>query len=309
MVEDVALRADAVTGRPRILPRGRVVLALVVAALLSAVAMSLVFPMLKPQEPVAAPSTDPGLIHVHGLGVDPADGAVYAASHGGLFRLPDDVSGTAVRVADRWQDTMGFTVVGPNRFLASGHPDLREDKPVLLGLVESSDAGRTWQPLSLEGRSDFHGLQVVGARLFGYDSTAGRLLVTRDRQRWESRAKGDLTALAVKPTGDGRVLLAAGSDGRLRRSDDDGRSFYAVPGGPRVTSLSWPGSGPVYGVTLKGALVTSADDGLTWQQRGAVDGPAEALVAADSSTLYVATESGIYMPSDGGITFKLRYET
>jgi hypothetical protein len=72
--------------------------------------------------------SDPGLIHVHGLGVDAADGGVYAATHSGLFRLPDGSSGPAVRVADRWQDTMAFTVVGPNQFIASGHPDLREDK-------------------------------------------------------------------------------------------------------------------------------------------------------------------------------------
>jgi len=44
--------------------------------------------------------------------------------------------------------------------LASGHPDLRESKPVLLGLIESRDAGQTWEPLSMEGRSDSHALLV-----------------------------------------------------------------------------------------------------------------------------------------------------
>ena len=32
---------------------------------------------------------DPGIEHVHGLGVDPADGVLYAATHYGLFRLPE----------------------------------------------------------------------------------------------------------------------------------------------------------------------------------------------------------------------------
>lgn len=66
-----------------------------------------------------AATPDPGTGHLHGLGVDPADNTVYAAGHLGVFRLS---SGKAVRVADRYQDTMGFTVTGPSTFLASGHP-------------------------------------------------------------------------------------------------------------------------------------------------------------------------------------------
>jgi hypothetical protein len=58
--------------------------------------------------------------HLHGLGVDPADGTLYAGTHHGLIRLPD--GGEATLVADRVQDFMGFTVAGPQHFLASGHP-------------------------------------------------------------------------------------------------------------------------------------------------------------------------------------------
>jgi hypothetical protein len=69
--------------------------------------------------------SDPGPIHVHGLGINPADGALFVATHTGLFRAgPGERS--AKRVVDRFQDTMGFTVTGPDRFLGSGHPDGRE---------------------------------------------------------------------------------------------------------------------------------------------------------------------------------------
>src|SRR5687768_15629237 len=64
---------------------------------------------------------DPGPIHVHGLGINPKDGALFVATHTGLFRAGAGES-RASRVADRFQDTMGFTVVGPDRFLGSGHP-------------------------------------------------------------------------------------------------------------------------------------------------------------------------------------------
>lgn len=59
-------------------------------------------------------------IHVHGLGVNPRDGALFIAAHSGLFRSPSE-SSSAEPVGPS-QDTMGFTVVGPDRFLASGHP-------------------------------------------------------------------------------------------------------------------------------------------------------------------------------------------
>jgi hypothetical protein len=61
--------------------------------------------------------------HVHGLGVDPSDQTLYVATHFGVVRMTDD---GPERVAERWQDTMGFAVIGPRHFLASGHPDLRD---------------------------------------------------------------------------------------------------------------------------------------------------------------------------------------
>ena len=84
---------------------------------------------------------DTSVGHIHGLGVDPADDSLYVATHFGLFHV--DESGRPSRVADRYQDTMAFTVVGPGHFLGSGHPDLREDLPAHLGLIESTDAGET----------------------------------------------------------------------------------------------------------------------------------------------------------------------
>src|SRR5687767_11632025 len=64
-----------------------------------------------PAEPVAL-AEDPGIVHVHGLGRNPTDGALFIATHTGLFRLAD--GGSPQRVAGNDQDTMGFSVVGPD---------------------------------------------------------------------------------------------------------------------------------------------------------------------------------------------------
>jgi hypothetical protein len=58
--------------------------------------------------------------HIHGLGIDPTDNNLYVATHFGLFRYPRQ--GKPALVAGRVRDFMGFTVVGPRHFLASGHP-------------------------------------------------------------------------------------------------------------------------------------------------------------------------------------------
>jgi hypothetical protein len=66
---------------------------------------------------------EPGISHVHGLGINPADGALIVATHFDSFRVPPD-GDEAVRIGDSFQDTMGFTVAGPDHFLGSGHPDV-----------------------------------------------------------------------------------------------------------------------------------------------------------------------------------------
>ncbi|MGI8439453.1 MAG: F510_1955 family glycosylhydrolase, partial [Thermoleophilaceae bacterium] len=135
------------------------------------------------------------------------DGSLFIATHTGLFRLAKDQA-RAQRVGQSSQDTMGFTVVGPDRFLGSGHPGDLEGGPSLLGLIGSRDGGRGWRPVSLSGEADFHLLRAAGPRVYGADSSSGRLLVSADEGRtWsERRPPGDLVDLAVDPR-EGRRLV------------------------------------------------------------------------------------------------------
>jgi hypothetical protein len=117
----------------------------------------------------------PRFEHVHGVGLNPADNTVYAGTHHGLFRVSADSAPT--RVADRAQDFMGFTVVGPDHFLTSGHPAEGSLGPSSLGLVESTDGGNTWTSLSLAGEADFHALQARHGNIYGHG-----------QRRWEDVA-------------------------------------------------------------------------------------------------------------------------
>lgn len=212
-----------------------------------------------------------GMEHVHGLGVNSADGLLYAATHFGVFAVAED--GTATRVSSA-QDTMGFTVIGPDTFLGSGHPDFSEDDEPLLGLIESTDAGRTWEPLSLRGQADFHALRAAHGKVWGYDSTSGTLMSTADRRTWEGLSRLPLRDFAVSPADPG-VLLATAEQGPVR-STDGGRTWQPVEGAPPLVVLAWPRQDVLHGADTSGGVHLSADGGATWSRQGDAGGPPEA---------------------------------
>ena len=245
-----------------------------------------------------APAADaPGPVHVHGLGVDPADGALYLAAHTGLFRFVHG-RGTPTRVADRYQDTMGFAVVGRRTFLGSGHPDLRDDLPPLLGLIRSADAGRTWKPVSLLGEADFHTLSARGTRVYGYDVSSGRLLRSDDRGRTWQRLKAP-EPVADIAVGDrsGSDVVAAGATA-VYRSRNGGRTWMQVSRGSSL--VEWPARDTLFRIGATGVVHVSRDSGATWEQAGSVRGRVAAFLAADRKRLYVALHSGAILESGNG---------
>jgi hypothetical protein len=249
---------------------------------------------------------DPGPVHIHGLGINPKDGALFIATHTGLFRAAKGEQ-KAERVANRYQDTMGFTVAGPDRFLGSGHPDFNKDPglPPLLGLIKSTDAGETWEPISLLGQADFHVLESTGQRVYGFDSSNQRLMISSDAgERWTEHATPEpLISLAVDPRNPRHVI--ASGERRLYASTNGGSSWRPMRGDPGL--LAWPASERLYAVRADGQTFSGQDSGQRWRKVGNIEGQPAAFEAEGPSDLYAAVHDGtVKRSANGGRTWTIR---
>ena len=276
----------------------------------------------------AAPAAGPELVHVHGLAVVPDDpSAVYAAAHSGVWRIPVDTTGSTwvpsgepEQIADRDQDTMGFTVTGTGTFLASGHPDPTEHTATTaphLGLVSSDDRARTWRTLALEGQVDFHDLETAplpgGAlRVLGYDATRGVVMTSDDGgATWRDGATLQARDLTLDPR-DPAVVYATTAEGTMT-STDAGATFAPLGGTPSgllLIDAETPGqdaSGGLTGIDVEGRVWTTEEPQGPWTGSGRVAGAPAALTVVDGSAgrlLLVADHTGVHASTDGGETLQ-----
>lgn len=254
---------------------------------------------LHPTQPMESSAAALPSSHVHGVGIDPGDGLVYLATHDGLFRYDGS---SPVRVGPV-NDLMGFTIAGPGHYYASGHPGAGSDLPDPVGLIESRDAGNTWQRLSRQGQSDFHALTASNGAVVGYDGT---LRTTSDGTTWTTLS-APVQPFALTSSPDGAVLLATSEDGPVR-SNDAGATWSSIPDAPVLMLVAWASGtdNTAVGITPRGQVLISTDAGLTWNARGRIDGIPQALGATgdgDGVHVQVVNDTTVLTSTDSGATF------
>ena len=107
---------------------------------------------------------------VGAVDVNPADGSVWMSTNTGLFRIPEGsdvpekVEGT-LETGDGTgmiSEQLVVRFTGDDELIASGHPPAGSQLPPSLGLVRSTDAGKSWESVSELGKADFHAIQASG---------------------------------------------------------------------------------------------------------------------------------------------------
>jgi photosystem II stability/assembly factor-like uncharacterized protein len=242
--------------------------------------------------------------HIHGLGVGPDSGDLYVATHSGLFVAGD---GEQLRqLGDSEQDIMGFSVVDSERFIGSGHPDPSDTtSPPNLGLIESRDGGKTWKNISLLGEADFHVLRSSGDRIYGYDGTQGRLMVSSDGGRqWAQRTPpAAMFDLAINPRNPDRIV--ASTERGVFSSADAGKGWRPLRD-DIAGLLAWPKANALYMVDGQGQVHRSGDGGRQWQPAGRIGGQPAAFIAHGDELYAALADSAVKHSADGGSTWTVR---
>ncbi|GAB4175331.1 MAG: hypothetical protein Fur0039_17810 [Rhodocyclaceae bacterium] len=187
---------------------------------------------------------------IHGLGFSADGGTLLVATHHGLVGYE---AGRWRRVEGPRHDLMGFAPTG-RALYTSGHPAAGSGLANPLGLMKSTDGGKSWKKLGLEGAADFHlsaaswgtGAILVFSPVANARMPSPGLYVTaNDGFMWRRIAaqglEGGPTSLAVHPT-DARTM-AVGTQSGLFLSADGGERFRRVAGGGQVTSIAFSADG------------------------------------------------------------------
>jgi hypothetical protein len=191
-----------------------------------------------------APAGEPvTLMHVHGLAYSPDGKQLMIPSHHGLAFY---ANGRWSKAPGPGHDYMGFSATR-SALYSSGHPAPGTGLINPFGLIKSTDGGKTWDKLGLEGESDFHllatshGTNAVYALNPAPNSrmpSAGIHYTLNDGLKWQPAAgkglKSQLATLAVHPSNAG--VVAAGTADGLYLSRDFAQSFERVAAGKRVVA-------------------------------------------------------------------------
>lgn len=188
--------------------------------------------------------------HVHGIGYSTDGERILIPIHDGLIAYSN---GQWSEPEGEKHDYMGFSPVDDG-FYSSGHPAEGSGIANPLGIIKSTDEGKTLETLDLAGEMDFHGMAagyqnhaiyVFNTRPNSKMKSPGMYYTKDEAQTWtQSQLQGlndQPSALAVHPTND--AIVALGSSNGVYLSNDNGDNFENVLPGKAVTSLFFNNKG------------------------------------------------------------------
>jgi len=222
---------------------------------------------------------------------------VILGTHEGLFRYVDQK--TVQLMGPEIFDIMGLAVFG-KKLYASGHTGPGSKLPEPVGLLLSTDSGKSWKKLGLQGEVDFHLLESAGADMYGVDSGSGNLMYSNNAgKKWTSRGKNVVSDIAINPLKGGAALALR--DGKLMATQNSFTTMRNVNSTPAFTSLDWI-TGSLLATGGK-SLYRSTDSGMSWKKLS--DFPEDASTVTQSAKIIaVVAGNSIYKSTDGGKTFK-----
>ncbi|MBP1989656.1 F510_1955 family glycosylhydrolase [Paenibacillus eucommiae] len=253
-------------------------------------------------------------MHIHGLGYSSDGKRLFIPAHDGIKQYADG----------KWSDSpgekhdyMGFSM-SDDGFYSSGHPAAGSKYNNPLGLIKSTDEGRSISPLALEGEADLHNMSVSYRThtLYVLNSQPNSkmkqvgLFYSRDEGKtWVisqmSGLSGQITTIAVHPTVD--AIVAIGMESGAYLSKDNGQTFTAVYTEHPISALAFMDNGELLIGTAKPGMVNmnvetnqsitvktpiQSEDVFTYVSGNPVDSK-ELAFATEKKNVYLSTDNGV----------------
>ncbi|MCA0990585.1 F510_1955 family glycosylhydrolase [Pseudalkalibacillus hwajinpoensis] len=188
------------------------------------------------------PTSRKQINHVHGIGYPGNQHELFVATHLGPLIYLD---GTWYEAKANNHDYMGFQAASDG-FYSSGHPGEASDLPNPLGLIKSTDRGKTLEQLGFQGESDFHYL-AVGYETHSIYAVNQQKNSEMDIGVYYSEDASDWNQVNLKGTPDqingifahpsDANVVAITSPNGLYLSEDQGESFTPMTKGSSITSM------------------------------------------------------------------------
>ncbi|WP_433742290.1 F510_1955 family glycosylhydrolase [Falsibacillus pallidus] len=194
---------------------------------------------------------------IHGLGYTNQGAELVVPSHDGLKIYKN---GTWTKGDGEGNDYMGFSMVNDG-FYSSGHPGKDSTLKNPLGIVKSTDMGKTIHTLNFYGEVDFHGLSagyeshsmyVIAAERNSKMGKPGLYFSGNEGKTWSigkmDGVSGQLTALSAHP--DKSSIVAVATDQGIFLSKDYGKSFSPIYR-KGASAIAFSNQGSLYGASKK----------------------------------------------------------
>lgn len=235
------------------------------------------------------------LSHIHNVRVHKE--LILLGTHEGLYQYFSPTK--VIKVEPNNFDVMGLAT-NQNALFASGHPGVGSKFAQPVGVLRSTDNGKSWSQVSLKGEVDFHMLEVSKSDIYGADSQTGELMYSPDLGKsWSKRGANTYADIAIEAAKAGSAYGL--KNGQIYKSSDSFKSAKIIKSKLAFTALELVGKN-LYGASGN-TLNISTDGARTWKQLAVFDKSLSVISASEKMLLVVAGDK-ILISRDLGKSFK-----